>query len=185
MGVRPLLKLGHPTLRKRADELPLSAISTAPVQNLIEDMIETMRANHGAGLAAPQIDESVRIAVAEVRDNPRYPALEELPLSVWINPVWTLLSDRVTVEMYEGCLSVPGLRGLVRRPAHILLHAFDRNGAPFEREFKGPLAAVVGHELDHLDGLLFVDRADPKTLTFTDEYDKFVENEKRMRVVPS
>lgn len=185
MGVRPLLKLGHPTLRERAEELPLEAISTAPIQELIEDMIETMRAHHGAGLAAPQIGESVRIAVAEVRDNPRYPGLGELPLSIWINPVWTPLSDRVTVEMYEGCLSVPGLRGLVRRPGHILLRAMDREGKPFEHEFRGPLAAVVGHELDHLDGVLFVDRADPKTLTFTEEYDKFVENEKRLRVFQS
>ncbi len=185
MGVRPLLKLGHPILRRRAEELPLSATTTDSVQELIEDMIETMRANHGAGLAAPQIGQSLRIAVAEVRDNPRYPGLGALPLSVWINPVWSVISERVTVEMYEGCLSVPGLRGLVRRPAHILLRAVDQNGVPFEREFKGPLAAVVGHELDHLDGVLFVDRADPRTLTFTEEYDKFVENEKRLRVFQS
>src|SRR5690606_2423939 len=114
-------------------------ISTDSVQELIEDMIETMRANRGAGLAAPQIGQNLRVAVAEVRDNPRYPGLGALPLSVWINPVWTVISDRVTVEMYEGCLSVPGLRGLVRRPAHILLRAVDQNGVPFEREFKGPL----------------------------------------------
>lgn len=185
MSIRPLLKLGDPFLRARSAEIDLSSLQARETQELIDDMIETMHAAHGAGLAAPQIGVGLRLVVAEVRENPRYPGLGALPLSVWINPVRTVLSDRVTVEMYEGCLSVPGLRGLVRRPGHVRLAAFDRWGQPFEQEFDGPLAAVVGHELDHLDGLLFVDHADPKTLTFIDEYDKFAENEKRIRVYRS
>lgn len=182
MSIRPLLKLGNPLLRRKAENVDLSSLHDPDMQQLIDDMIETMHAAHGAGLAAPQVGVNLRLAVAEVRDNPRYPGLGSLPLSVWVNPVRTILSDRIVVEMYEGCLSVPGLRGLVRRPGHVRLSAVDRFGEPFEQDFDGPLAAVVGHELDHLDGVLFVDHADSKTLTFLDEYDQFPENEKRIRV---
>lgn len=177
-----MLKLGNPLLRQRATEVDLSDLQDPEVQELIDDMIETMHAANGAGLAAPQIGVGLRIAVAEVRENPRYPGLGSLPLSIWVNPTRTTLSEHVTVEMYEGCLSVPGIRGLVRRPGNVRLVAFDRFGQRVEQDFDGPLAAVVGHELDHLDGLLFVDRADPKTLTFLEEYERLAENEKRIRV---
>lgn len=182
MAVRPLLRLGNPLLRERCREVAPEEIPTPDFQALIEDLIDTMRANSGAGLAAPQVGVDLRVAVAEVSGNPRYPEMGPIPLSVWINPKVTLLSEDLRVEMFEGCLSVPGLRGRVSRPAHIRLEYLDSTGMPEVREFRGAEAAVIQHELDHLDGVLFVDRADPRTLTFLDEFERFVCLDERLRV---
>jgi peptide deformylase len=146
-------------------------------------MIETMRANNGAGLAAPQIGVSLRLAVAEVEKNPRYPEMGPIPLTVWINPTVTVLSSELRVRMYEGCLSVPGLRGRVERPAHIRLETLNRFGESEVRQYRGAEAAVIQHELDHLDGVLFVDRADPKSLTYLEEYERFVDKSVRLEVL--
>jgi peptide deformylase len=182
MPVRPLVRLGDPVLRARACEVSAAELRSSEFQALIDDMIETMRENSGAGLAAPQVGVSLRVAVAQVDKNPRYPTMGPIPLSVWINPIVTVLSNAISVVMYEGCLSVPGLRGRVTRPAHIRLEAQDRTGARSTFEFQGAEAAVVQHELDHLDGVLFVDRAETSTLTYLDEYERFVPPEERLRV---
>jgi peptide deformylase len=137
-------------------------------------MVETMHAVSGAGLAAPQVGFGLRLCVAEMRENPRYPDLPSLSLRVWVNPTINVVSDEELVTMYEGCLSVPGLRGQVTRPAHVRVAYWDRHGQPQTDCFNGPLAAVVQHECDHLDGILFVDRAAPRSLTFLEEYEQFV-----------
>jgi peptide deformylase len=177
-----ILQMGHPILRELAREVDRGELVRPKVQALIDDMIETMHAVNGAGLAAPQVGQSIRICVAEVQANERYPSMPSLPLRVWVNPKITVLSERPRVCMYEGCLSVRGLRGRVFRPARIRVDSLDRNGRPQIDEFDGPLAAVAQHECDHLDGVLFVDRADTKSLTFLEEFE-FVPPEERMRVV--
>lgn len=180
--IRPILKMGHPALRQVARAVDPKELATSEVQLLISDLLLTMRENHGAGLAAPQVGEGVRICVAEVKENPRYPELGTLPERVWVNPVVHILSPEPTVTMYEGCLSVPGLRGRVIRPAHIRVDSLDRSGTPQRDEFLGAIAAVVQHELDHLDGILFVDRAESATLTFLDELMDHVPSEQRLIV---
>jgi peptide deformylase len=183
MAIRAILRLGNPILRLRAKEVTPEEIQSPEFQTLVDDMIETMRAVSGAGLAAPQIGESIRLAVAEVQKNPRYPQMGDIPLAVWVNPRVTLLSEDISVVMYEGCLSVPGLRGKVTRNAHIRLDALDRHGDAQVFEYRGAEAAVIQHELDHLDGTLFIDKADPKTITYLEEYDLFVPPIDRLRVI--
>jgi peptide deformylase len=145
-----------------------------------------MRDADGAGLAAPQVYEPFRLAVIEVSNNPRYPMLESVPLTVLVNPIVTPevpigeLGASDSVEMFEGCLSVPGVRGRVRRPRRVRVTAHDRNGKPLEFTWEGVRAAIVQHELDHLDGVLFVDRADPRSLTFLREYERHVPIERRI-----
>lgn len=175
-----LLRLGHPLLRQRARQLSLVELAQPKTQTLIEDMVETMHAVSGAGLAAPQVGFDLRLCVAEVRENPRYPSMPSMSLRVWVNPTISIVSQEQQVAMYEGCLSVPGLRGQVTRPANVRVDYCDRHGQPQTDVFDGPLAAVVQHECDHLDGVLFVDRADPRTLTFLEEYEQFVPKDDRV-----
>ncbi len=182
MAIRKIAQLGHPVLRQRAEEVPVSQLASPRIQSLIDDMLETMRDANGAGIAAPQVHESLRIAVIEVGDNPRYPDMPAVPQVVLINPVLTplvgapgeALGDSDAVTMYEGCLSVRGLRGRVRRPRKVRVQGLDRHGTSFDHVFEGPAASVFQHECDHLDGILFVDRADPATLCFVDEYARYV-----------
>lgn len=149
---------------------------------LIDDMIATMRDADGAGIAAPQVYEPLSICVIEVKANPRYPAFPEIPLMVLVNPIVEpdlvdplgTLSDTDVIMIYEGCLSVPGLRGRVRRPRRVRVAAMDRHGEALAFEWEGVRAAVVQHEVDHLNGVLFVDRADPKTLSFSKELERHV-----------
>lgn len=188
MAIRKIAQMGEPVLRRPTRELSLDELSSIDVQRLIDDMIETMRDADGAGLAAPQVHESVRLCVMELVGNPRYPTLPELPLTVLANPVVEPLvsspaspADADSVLMYEGCLSVQGVRGRVRRPRKVRVRALDRSGRPLEMVLEGPLACVVQHETDHLHGTLFVDRADPRTLTFLREYDRFVPISERIK----
>ncbi len=180
MAIRKIAQLGEPVLRRPTENVPLEQIRSERVQRLIDDMIETMRDADGAGIAAPQVYESARIAVIEVKNNPRYPDFPGIPLVVLVNPVLqplvdpARLSDEDAITMYEGCLSVNGIRGRVRRPRKVHVHALTRDGAPLELTWEGVSAAVAQHECDHLDGVLFVDRADPRTLTFLREYDRHV-----------
>lgn len=182
MALRRIAQLGEPVLRQRARELMPEELRSAQVGRLIEDMIETMRDADGAGIAAPQVYESVQLVVIEVRENPRYPGVETIPLTVLANPVLTAavasapdeLADEDAFSVYEGCLSVPGIRGRVRRPRRVHVRALDRDGAPLEFTWEGFRAVVVQHETDHLRGTLFVDRADPRTLTFLREYERHV-----------
>lgn len=162
--------IGHPVLRERARELSRAELAEPRWQGFIDDMIATMRDADGAGLAANQVYTPVRICVVEVRaDNPRYPEKEPIPLTVLVNPVLTPLGvekgGAELLESYEGCLSVPDLRGKVKRHAAIRVEYLDRNGAAHVIEARGIQAVTYQHECDHLDGKLFVDRADPRTLT--------------------
>ena len=188
MTIRKIAVLGEPVLRAPTRELGEAELASAEVQRLIDDMIETMHDADGAGIAAPQVFEPLRLCVMELANNPRYGAVPGFPLTVLVNPVVTPLvanpeapADADTVALYEGCLSVPGLRGRVRRPRKVGVEALDRHGRKFELLLEGPLASVIQHETDHLHGTLFVDRADPKTLTFLREYERYVPLAERVK----
>lgn len=165
--------MGHPILRKMARELSESEITSSEIQTLIDDMIDTMHEYDGVGLAAPQVHQSLQIAVMEIQNNPRYPSKDDVPITVFINPKITILTKE-TMEVWEGCLSVAGLRGAVRRPNHIRLQAFGRQGEKIDREYEGFPAVCIQHETDHLFGKLFIDKvADPSKLAFLDEYRRY------------
>jgi peptide deformylase len=170
---REIVEVGHPVLRKRARELTREELASDGVQFLIDDMIETMRAANGAGLAANQVGETVRVAVVEVRDgNPRYPYKPPIPLTVMVNPVIEPLDEEVE-QVNEGCLSVPNLRGEVPRHMNIRVRYLDREGAEHEEVRRGLTAGTFQHELDHLDGTLFLDRvSDPSTFSTWDEFER-------------
>lgn len=173
MTLLKIAHLGHPILRQRAKEVSPEALQSDSVQIFIDDLVETMRDANGAGLAAIQVYRPIRIIAVEVKNNPRYPYKPNIPLSIWVNPVITFLSAE-RFSNYEGCLSVPNFRGRVLRCPHILLEANDRNGKPIKLEAKGLKAATIQHEVDHLDGLLFVDRVtDSKSLTTWTEFERF------------
>ena len=188
MAIRKIAQMGEPVLRRKADLVDPNEISSPFIQTLIEDMIETMHDADGAGLAAPQVYESLQLCVIEVDQNPRYPQFEPIPLTVLINPIVTPLvgdgaelSAEDSFQMYEGCLSVPGMRGQVLRPRKVRVQALDRAGKPLDFVWESFRAVVVQHETDHLLGTLYVDRADPKTLTFLREYERFVPPAARIR----
>jgi peptide deformylase len=182
MAIRKIAQLGNPVLRRRAEEVPPAEIGSPRIQTLIDDMIETMRDADGAGIAAPQVHESLRIAVIEVNGNPRYPDFPGIPLTVLVNPVVEpLVSSRGgelaaqdAIALFEGCLSVNGIRGRVTRPRKVRVRAMDRQGKSLDFVWEGVPAAVVQHETDHLDGVLFVDRADTKTLAFIKEFERYM-----------
>jgi peptide deformylase len=171
---RRIVEIGHPVLRERARELSTDELRSDEVQRLIDDMIDTMRAASGAGLAANQVGETVRVAVIEVREgNRRYPYKPPIPLTVIVNPVIEPLDDEVE-QINEGCLSVPNLRGEVPRHMSIRLRYTDREGEEHEEVRRGLTAGTFQHELDHLDGILFLDRVtDPATLTTWDQFERF------------
>lgn len=181
MAIRKIAQLGEPVLRRRARELSREELQAPETQRLIEDLIETMRDADGAGLAAPQVYESVALVVIEVRENPRYPNAPRIPLTVLVNPRVTSLvgppeslADSDAITAYEGCLSVSGVRSRVRRPRKVRVQAWDRQGRELDEVWEGFAATVVQHETDHLLGTLFVDRADLETLSFLREYERFV-----------
>ena len=188
MAIRKIAQMGEPVLRRKANPIDPSQIDSAFIQTLIDDMVETMHDADGAGLAAPQVYESLQLCVIEVDRNPRYPQFEPIPLTVLINPIVTALVDHEgelapeeAFQMYEGCLSVPGLRGQVTRPRKVSVQALDRTGQALDFVWEGFRAVVVQHETDHLQGTLYVDRADPKTLTFLREYERHVPPVERFR----
>jgi peptide deformylase len=171
---REIVEIGHPLLRERARELSAEDLRSEEVQRLIDDMIETMRDANGAGLAANQVGETLRVAVVEVREgNPRYPYKPPIPLTVIVNPEIEPLDDEIE-QINEGCLSVPNLRGEVPRHVSIRLRYLDREGVGHEEVRRGLTAGTFQHELDHLDGRLFVDRVtDPRTLTTWEQFERF------------
>ncbi len=178
MTVRPILSIGHPVLRTKATPVPRSDISSSRIQGLIDDLIDTMRHANGAGLAANQIGETVRILTIEVGNNPRYPYKPSVPLTVAINPQLEILDDE-NVIINEGCLSVP-LRGELVRSVNVAVRYTDRAGTDHDRVVRGLTAGTWQHECDHLDGILVVDRIDPKTLSTWEQFkvhhqDAFVE----------
>ena len=164
MAVREVLQIGHPVLSARAEEVDESQIGSAEVQAWVDDLVDTMRAANGAGIAANQIGIPYRLFVVEVQgDNPRYPYKPKIPLTVLINPEIKMLSD-LTYEGNEGCLSVPGLRGVVDRHLEIQVSGFDRQGNWQQFEVRGYSAGTFQHECDHLDGVLFPHRVtDPRS----------------------
>lgn len=191
MAIRKIAQLGEPVLRVPARPLSPAELATASIQQLIDDMIDTMRDADGAGLAAPQVYESLALVVIELANNRRYPNLDEIPLTTLVNPVITplvagaadseqALLDTDAITVYEGCLSVPGLRARVRRPRRVRVQALDRQGQALDFHWEGFRAAVVQHEADHLNATLFVDRALPRTLTFLREYERFVPPDRRV-----
>jgi peptide deformylase len=172
MGVRAITTVGDPVLRARAREVTVDELRSADVQALVDDLIATMRAAGGAGLAANQIGELLRIAVVEVDDNPRYPYKPHVPLTVIVNPVIEPVDDE-TVAINEGCLSVPDLRGTVDRHLAVRVRYLDRHGEPHEDVRRGLTAGTFQHEVDHLDGILFLDRVtDPTTFTTWEQFDR-------------
>ena len=173
MSVREIVAIGDPVLRERAREVSVEELRSAEMQELIDDLIETRRAANGAGLAANQVGVAVRIAVAEIEGvNPRYPYKPPIPLTVIVNPRIEPLDDEL-FEVNEGCLSVPQLRGDLIRHVSIRLRYLDRDGAEHEETKRGLTAGTFQHEVDHLDGILFVDRADPRTLTTWEQFERF------------
>lgn len=157
MATRPILKMGTPSLAEVSAPVPSTMFGRPALHALISTMRETMVAANGAGLAAPQIGENLRVVIFEVGNNPRYPNREPIPFTVLINPVITPLSDD-TADDWEGCLSVPGLRGKVPRFAAIRYTGFDADGGRIACEVTGFHARVVQHECDHLDGILYPQR---------------------------
>ncbi|MCP3989030.1 MAG: peptide deformylase [Actinomycetia bacterium] len=179
MTVRPILTIGDPALRRSARPVSAGELATDRVQAIIDDLIDTMHHATGAGLAATQIGEHLRIAVMEVTHNPRYPYKPPLPLTVAINPVIEPLDDEL-VTINEGCLSVP-LRGDVTRHVNIGVRYQDRLGREHDEIKRGLTAGTWQHECDHLDGVLFIDKVDdPTTLATWAEFeahqrDEFIE----------
>lgn len=166
MAVRPVLKMGHPLLWQVAD--PVERLGGPGLAELVADMDDTMRAMNGAGLAAPQIGIPQRVVIFEVESNPRYPDVEAVPYTVLVNPELTPLDDQME-DGWEGCLSVPGWRGLVPRFRRLRYRGFDQHGAPIDRTVEGFHARVVQHEVDHLDGILYPMRMpDMSRFGFTD-----------------
>jgi peptide deformylase len=173
MTIRKIASIGHPVLRTRARELETEELAAPDVQRLIDDLVDTMRDANGAGLAANQIHEAVRVCVIEVNQNPRYPYKPDIPLTILVNPVLTLLgTDRY--ENNEGCLSVPNLRGNVWRHLSVRVQALDRDGGVIDDVKHGLTAGTFQHEVDHLDGVLFVDRVeDPTTFSTWEQFDRY------------
>lgn len=154
MAVRRVLKMGEPLLKQVA--APVARFD-AELSSLVADMNDTMRSLSGAGIAAPQIGVGLRVVIFELKDNPRYPQLTPVPYTVLVNPRLTVL-DELEEEGWEGCLSVPGMRGLVPRYRQLRYQGFDASGSPIDRTVEGFHARVVQHEVDHLDGILFPQR---------------------------
>ena len=185
MTVRQITTVGDPILRRGAEEVDLEEIGSPEIQQLIDDLIETRRAAGGAGLAANQVSAGERIAVVEVDDatRARYPYKPAFPLTVVVNPKIEPLSEEQLL-INEGCLSVPGLRGDVPRSMSVLVHYFDRNGARCEVAARGLTAGTFQHEIDHLDGVLFLDRADPRSLSTWEQFERHGLDEFLDRVRP-
>ena len=173
MSILKVSRLGHPVLRKITENVPTRELQSAEVQKFIDDMIETMKEYEGVGLAADQVHESKQIAVLEVADNPRYPKKPNVPLTVLVNPTYTPLSEEME-EDWEGCLSIPDLRGRVPRHKSIRVKALDRSGKELDFVANDFHARVIQHEIDHLNGKVYLDRMrDFSTLTFLQEFARY------------
>ena len=169
MVIRNVLRIGHPALRTCAENVPDDLFGSQRLHQLIDDLFDTKTAYSGAGLAAPQIDQPLRVFVVGMGHNPRYPNNDHLPERAVINPIIESIGDEL-ISGWEGCLSVPGLRGEVKRCRRIHLKWQDREGAFFSEELLDFHARVVQHENDHLNGVLFTDKlTSPLAFGFTDE----------------
>jgi peptide deformylase len=168
MPVRPIIRLGHPALRTPARPLPPALLREPEIQGLIDDMVETMHDAHGVGLAASQVGEEVQIFIYQA------PGPPEIPLRVVVNPLVTPQAREVAYD-WEGCLSIPDLRGLVPRHPKVRVQGLDREGHALDYVVSGFEARIVQHEYDHLNGVVFLDRMrDFKTLAFFDEWEHYL-----------
>ena len=173
-----IAQIGHPILRNKTKDIPINEIKSENTQKIIEKMIKTMRKHNGAGLAANQIYEPLRICIIEVLDNPRYKHLNSIPLKVLINPKVIIKKDTATFNSYEGCLSVPNLRGKVKRYNTINVTYYNMDAKKITENIKGLESIVYQHEIDHLDGYLFTDKVeDNSTLVTYENYQKYYEEE--------
>ena len=169
MSILKVARMGHPVLRERAWPLEKKDFRDSVFQKLVDDMIDTMHEYHGVGLAAPQVHEGMRVFVALLDEDPD----AKTEATVVINPEIAALT-KTKEEGWEGCLSIPDIRGMVPRFTDILLKALDRDGKPIERRLTDFAARVAQHETDHLDGVLFLDRmASMESLTFMDEFSRY------------
>ena len=169
MSILKIARMGHPVLRKRARRVDVAEIKTAAFQKLVDDMLETMDEYHGIGLAAPQVHEPVRLVIIGIEEGEDQP-LRVIPV---INPEVSP-AGASSAEDWEGCLSIPDMRGRVPRAVRIRLRGLDRDGEKIELEMRDFPARVAQHEVDHLDGVLFVDRMKSlDSLTFIEEFGKF------------
>lgn len=175
MPARPIVRLGHPSLRSPARPLTPGQIASEEVQTLIDDMVESMRESRGVGLAAPQVASEVQLFVYEAKSPPDRPG--PIPLHVVINPMITPHSRELVYD-WEGCLSIPDLRGLVPRHAEVRVQGLDREGRPLDFIVAGFEARIVQHEYDHLNGVVFLDRMrDLRSLSYTDEWEHYMAGE--------
>jgi len=174
MAVRKIIRMGHPTLRKIARPLTDDELRSPGIRALVADMVDTLADYGGIGLAAPQIGESIRLAIIDMPGGPsRYGEIPAMPLTVFVNPVIEVL-DPATAGYWEACLSIPGLRGYVERPQHIRVRYRNLEGAPEALQLDGFPATVLQHEFDHLDGRLYIDRMNDTTrLMFEEEFLRF------------
>ena len=173
-----IAQIGHPILRNKTKDIPINEIKSENTQKIIEKMIKTMRMHNGAGLAANQIYEPISICIVEVLDNPRYKHLNTIPLKILINPRVIIKKDTATFNSYEGCLSVPNLRGKVRRYNSINVTYYTMDAKKITENIKGLESIVYQHEIDHLDGYLFTDKVeDNSTLVTYENYQKYYEEE--------
>lgn len=174
MVLRKIAQIGEPILREPTREISKEELRSDAMQQLIDDLVATMRDAQGAGLAANQIFESVRLCAIEVGENARYPYKPKIPLTILVNPRLTPVGDHERFANYEGCLSVPNLRGIVWRHPEVRVEAWDRYGQPVTFVARGLTAGTFQHEVDHLDGKLFVDRVeDPSTFCTWDTFAKY------------
>ena len=174
MAILKVARLGHPVLREECRDLTPAEIVSEPLKRLVQDMRETMVEYGGVGLAAPQVHVPVRLALIEFGEtSTRYDLESAQPLLVLFNTRLTLL-DESPSGVWEGCLSVPGMRGYVERPSHVQVDYLDASAEPQRIVAEGFLATVLQHELDHLDGILYVDRLrDPIRFAFTEEFERY------------
>ena len=173
-----IAQIGHPILRNKTKDIPINKIKSENTKKIIEKMIKTMRKHNGAGLAANQIYEPIRICIIEVLDNPRYKHLNTIPLKVLINPKVIIKKDTTTFNSYEGCLSVPNLRGKVKRYNTINVTYYTMDAKKITEDIKGLESIVYQHEIDHLNGYLFTDKVeDNSTLVTYENYQKYYEEE--------
>lgn len=172
MLIRKIAQIGHPVLRTPARPLSREELLSPRTQELIDELIATMRDADGAGLAAPQIYEPLQLCAIEVGNNPRYPYKPKIPLTVLVNPVLTPTTAE-TFSNFEGCLSVPNLRGRVDRSLSVRVQAWDRHGDELDFVARGISAGTFQHEVDHLNATLFVDRvSDPRSLCTWQEFER-------------
>lgn len=173
--IRPICRMGNPILRKKTAEVSKDFLLSDKFTLLLTDLFDSMKHYGGIGIAAPQIGIDMQVAIIELMGFNRYGEEVNLPLTAFINPKISFLTDE-TQGFWEGCLSVPGLRGFVERPKKIKVNYLDPKGVEQELIAEGFLATVLQHELDHLSGVLYVDRVkDPKLLSYQEEFEEFIQ----------